>query len=423
VDPSGAAASSSQQTSVGDDASAVLVTSARADLETAKVEEADMARKVDEINEAIGARKKELADMEAELDALKDTERQVSERVDAAEDAVDKVLDQRSVTVRARELAMRKMRELGSLPSSELDKYRHLGVDELTAAVVHATNALKRFGQVNKKALDQFVNFSEQRQALVQRQSEAATSHTKIRELIAHLDRQKDEAIKLTFKQVAKHFREVFSELVPNGVGTLQLVKAKDANEQLDDDKTPLDDFVGLSPRVSFSGGKDSVPMQLLSGGQKALVALTLIFAIQRCDPAPFYLFDEIDQALDANHRAAVADLIRRQTRHKKRAAQFIVTTFRPEMVQAADKWFGIKFAHKVSTVGTIDKAQAMKFVRKIEEKLAVAPAASMENEPPAADEGGDDVVAAGEAMEAMEAMEVMEVMEVEQQRPKRSRR
>ena len=50
--------------------------------------------------------------------------------------------------------------------------------------------------------------------------------------------------------------------------------------------------------------------MQQLSGGQKSLVALTLIFAIQKCDPAPFYLFDEIDQALDTQHRKAVAGIL-----------------------------------------------------------------------------------------------------------------
>ena len=56
--------------------------------------------------------------------------------------------------------------------------------------------------------------------------------------------------------------------------------------------------------------------MQQLSGGQKTLVALTLIFAIQKCDPAPFYLFDEIDQALDSQHRKAVSGRVIRSIIH-----------------------------------------------------------------------------------------------------------
>ena len=65
---------------------------------------------------------------------------------------------------------------------------------------------------------------------------------------------------------------------------------------------------------VSFGGDGEVTNMNDLSGGQKTLVALALIFAIQRCDPAPFYLFDEIDQALDANYRAAVASVIEKQS-------------------------------------------------------------------------------------------------------------
>jgi len=122
--------------------------------------------------------------------------------------------------------------------------------------------------------------------------------------------------------------------------------------------------FTGVSPRVSFSGSKETVPMKQLSGGQKALVALTIIFAIQRCDPAPFYLFDEIDQALDSNHRTAVANLIQRQAKSKTRSAQFITTTFRPELVEVADKCFGIQFQQKVSSVGLIGKEQALRFIR-----------------------------------------------------------
>ena len=100
-----------------------------------------------------------------------------------------------------------------------------------------------------------------------------------------------------------------------------------------------------FSVQVSFTGIKAEMrDMQQLSGGQKSLVALTLIFAIQKCDPAPFYLFDEIDQALDAQHRKAVADMIHELSKD----AQFITTTFRPELLEHADKFYGVKFRNKV---------------------------------------------------------------------------
>jgi len=78
--------------------------------------------------------------------------------------------------------------------------------------------------------------------------------------------------------------------------------------------------------KVSFTGHRAEMrEMNKLSGGQKSLVALALIFAIQKCDPAPFYLFDEIDQALDAQHRKGVANVIHELSSN----AQFITTTFR----------------------------------------------------------------------------------------------
>jgi structural maintenance of chromosome 3 (chondroitin sulfate proteoglycan 6) len=75
---------------------------------------------------------------------------------------------------------------------------------------------------------------------------------------------------------------------------------------------------------------------------------MSLIFAIQRCDPAPFYLFDELDQALDSTHRAAIANLIQRQAHSAENPTQFIYSTFRPELVTVADRCYGISHQNKV---------------------------------------------------------------------------
>ena len=112
--------------------------------------------------------------------------------------------------------------------------------------------------------------------------------------------------------------------------------------------------------KVNFGTGEVSV-LSRLSGGQKTVVALALIFAIQRCDPAPFYLFDEIDAALDAAHRTAVGRLVAREAGEK--GTQFIATTFRPELVSVCDKVYGVSHAARISRVDVITKAAALQFI------------------------------------------------------------
>src|SRR5262249_20665427 len=96
----------------------------------------------------------------------------------------------------------------------------------------------------------------------------------------------------------------------------------------------------GVAIKVSFNSSSEETRLiQQLSGGQKSLVALAFIFAIQRCDRAPFYLFDEIDSALDPVHRNAIANMIRKESE----TAQFITITFKPELVDKADKFYGVR--------------------------------------------------------------------------------
>jgi ABC-type multidrug transport system ATPase subunit len=115
--------------------------------------------------------------------------------------------------------------------------------------------------------------------------------------------------------------------------------------------------------RVSFTPAGEVYLMSQLSGGQKALVALSMIFAIQRCDPAPFYLFDELDQALDSTYRAAVAAMIQRQANAEGSRTQFITTTFRPELVKVASKCYGISLQNKNSNIHSLSKGDALSFV------------------------------------------------------------
>ncbi|KAK4482766.1 hypothetical protein RD792_009934 [Penstemon davidsonii] len=256
-------------------------------------------------------------------------------------------------------------------PLDTIYRYKRKSIKELYKLLHKCNEQLQQFSHVNKKALDQYVNFTEQREELQTRQEELKAGDEKIKELISVLDMRKDESIERTFKGVARHFREVFSELVQGGHGFLVMMKKKDNNDDHkdkdeDDDEPPpaevegrVEKYIGV--KVSFTGHGETQSMKQLSGGQKTVVALTLIFAIQRCDPAPFYLFDEIDAALDPQYRTAVGNMVRRLADMAN--TQFITTTFRPELVKVADKIYGVTHKTRVSHVDVVSKEDALEFI------------------------------------------------------------
>ncbi|RKP08081.1 putative chromosome segregation protein SudA [Thamnocephalis sphaerospora] len=277
----------------------------------------------------------------------------------------------RSLLLRKKEECLRNIRDLGVLPEEAFEKHQQVPSHELLKMLHHVNEQLKKHSHVNKKAFEQFTNFAKQKDMLLNRKSELDTSSNAIQELIDVLDKRKDEAIERTFKQVAKYFTEVFSKLVPNGRGQLVMQRRMDQTNAADGEDastegtereigSAIENYVGVAIKVAFGHvSEDAVRMQQLSGGQKSVVALALIFAIQRCDPAPFYLFDEIDANLDAAYRTSIAAMIHELSE----SAQFVTTTFRPEMLVAANKFFGVSFAGKISRVLAISKEEAVKFV------------------------------------------------------------
>lgn len=128
-------------------------------------------------------------------------------------------------------------------------------------------------------------------------------------------------------------------------------------------------EFVGVAIRAKFPNQKEWQELTPLSGGQKSIIALALIFAIQRCDPSPFYLFDEVDDSLDANYKTAVARVIAAQA---KKNVQFFLVTFSRQLVEVCDKVYGSRVERKTkeSVVDCITREAALKFVAAEEQAM-----------------------------------------------------
>ena len=366
------------------------------DLELRRRELDDAIRINDEIEARLAELRKtdvalnnEVLQHSNKIEQFKAEDVEITRRLRDAEEKSDRLMNKRTMTVSNRELYMRKIQELGSLPPpAELAKYTSLSLSALMRELEKVNKKLKKYSHVNKKAYDQYVNFNEQREVLLTRKEELDQGAKKVEELIESLDRQKDEAINRTFRGVSSHFQEVFKELCPNGAGELVLRTAMDDSEETDGEvtssqdsedstkvtKQPVDPsnpkvslYRGVEVKVRFSAIGENYLMSQLSGGQKALVAMALIFSIQRCDPAPFYLFDELDQALDSTYRAAVSALIQKQAHNVDNPTQFIVSTFRPELVSVADRCFGISLQQKHSSLHHLSKKDALHFIANLQ--------------------------------------------------------
>lgn len=310
----------------------------------------------------------------------------------------ERLLAKRSLVARRVEAAEAMKRQVGTpsdevLESEEATSLRALKLRPLWQRVESYSSELAALGHVNKKAHDQYTAFTDQREALRARRREVDEGEAAISQLVAHLDGRKQAALAELFDAMQRHFREVFSELVPGGKGEMIMLYGddkpdeEDVTEEAEEAQSASNDKgiqerhgkgirgdssgdpVGVAIKVRFAIGGDTQTMSQLSGGQKTMVALCLIFAIQRCDPAPFYIFDEIDAALDATHRAALASMIERQASpvdehgNTRRPTQFITTTFRPELIAAGNQFYGVSHVNKASTIRKISMAEAHRII------------------------------------------------------------
>lgn len=204
-------------------------------------------------------------------------------------------------------------------------------------------DAIKKLGDVNVNAIEDYKNLMERYEFLKTQHDDLVTAEQTLLGIIEELDRAMRSQFTEKFREICAEFDKVFKELFGGGKGTLELMEEEDILE------------AGIRI-IAQPPGKKLQNMMQLSGGEKALTAIALLFAIQNLKPSPFCLLDEIEAALDESNVGRFAKYLNKLTKH----TQFIVITHRRGTMEQADRLYGITMQEKgVSTlvsVNLIDK-------------------------------------------------------------------
>ncbi len=203
-------------------------------------------------------------------------------------------------------------------------------------------DAIRKLGDVNVNAIEDYRVLMERYTFMKTQHDDLVEAEKQLRDIITELDESMRKQFMEEFTKIQTEFDKVFKEMFGGGKGTLELVEDEDILE------------AGI--RINAQPpGKKLVNMMQLSGGEKALAAIALLFAIQNLKPSPFCLLDEIEAALDENNVVRFAHYL-----HKLKSTQFIVITHRRGTMESADRLYGITMQEKgVSTlvsVNLIDK-------------------------------------------------------------------
>ncbi len=217
---------------------------------------------------------------------------------------------------------------------------------ELKRSITKIKEEIKQLGNVNINAIEDYKEISERYEFMNQQRNDLVEAEQLLQNIISELDEGMKKQFTEMFAQIQVEFDKAFKELFGGGKGTLELIEPENI----------LETGVRI---ISQPPGKKLQNMMQLSGGEKALTAIALLFAIQNLKPSPFCLLDEIEAALDDSNVGRFANYLHKLTKN----TQFIVITHRRGTMAAADRLYGITMQEK--------GVSALVSVNLIEEELA----------------------------------------------------
>jgi len=206
----------------------------------------------------------------------------------------------------------------------------------------------ERLGAVNLRADEELVEVLESRDKLVLERDDLTEAIKRLRSAIHTLNQEGRERLIAAFEVVNRHFEDLFATLFEGGRAELQLVESDD----------PLEAGLEL---VAEPPGKKPQTLTLLSGGEQALTALALIFAVFLTNPAPICVLDEVDAPLDDYNVERFCDLL--DAMRKRADTRFVAITHNPITMARMDRLFGVTMAERgVSQIVSVELEEAERF-------------------------------------------------------------
>ena len=197
-------------------------------------------------------------------------------------------------------------------------------------SIIALKSSIRELGDVNVNAIEDYKNLMERYEFLRTQRDDLIAAEESLITIIEELDEAMRKQFEEKFAEISKQFDKVFKELFGGGKGTLELMEDEDILE------------AGIKI-IAQPPGKKLQNMMQLSGGEKALTAIALLFAIQNLKPSPFCLLDEIEAALDESNVGRFAAYLTKLTKN----TQFIVITHRRGTMEKADRLYGITMQEK----------------------------------------------------------------------------
>ena len=219
---------------------------------------------------------------------------------------------------------------------------------EVEATLERLRRERERLGAVNLRAEEELVEVETQHTSLTTERDDLVEAIKKLRLGIQSLNREARERLLASFQQVNAHFQQLFTKLFNGGTAELQLIESDD----------PLE--AGLEI-LAKPPGKKPATLSLLSGGEQALTAMALIFAVFLTNPAPICVLDEVDAPLDDHNVERFCDMLDEMTRSTD--TRFVIITHNPITMARMNRLFGVTMAERgVSQLVSVDLEAAVRF-------------------------------------------------------------